>query len=43
MKKRLGVIDKLRNRNDFRYPKEVLDNWQRSLERTRDVLSRIFG
>lgn len=43
MKKRLGVIDKLRNRNDFRYPKEVLDNWQRSLEKTRDVLSRIFG
>ena len=43
MKKRLGVIDKLRNRNDFRYPKEVLDNWQRSLERTRDVLSQIFG
>ena len=43
MKKRLGVIDRLRNSNDFLYHPSILDNWQRSLEKTRAVLNQIFG
>ncbi|MDE7289247.1 MAG: hypothetical protein K2N71_07085, partial [Oscillospiraceae bacterium] len=43
MQMRLDVIDKLRGRDDLDYSKGVLDNWQRSLEKTRAVLDRIFG